>query len=254
MFIHTNIIENIMHRKIDHYSAIPLHAQVESIIRELISEKEYLEGKLLPNEVDMAKRFGISRNTVRQAINKLVMEGLLVRKKGVGTKVCNHNPVTTSLNSWKSFTQEMNEKGILFKNYDIKVEWGIPPKEVADFFGISSEKTVLKMERLRGMDKGPIVYFTSYFHPRVGLTGEEDFSRPLYEMLEEQYHTVVAVSKEEISATIANKWLAEKLNVQKGAPILFRKRFVYDPGNRPVEYNTGFYNAEDFTYSVEIKK
>ena len=73
-------------------------------------------------------------------------------------------------------------------------------------------------------------------------------------MLEDDFHTVVAVSKEEIKATTANELLAQKLNLSVGDPILYRKRFVSDPGNRPVEYNVGFYNAKRFTYSIEIKR
>ena len=71
---------------IDHSSVLPLHYQVEDLLRKLIEQPEYQNGKLLPNEVDIAKKLGISRNTVRQATNKLVYEKLLIRKKGVGTK------------------------------------------------------------------------------------------------------------------------------------------------------------------------
>lgn len=240
--------------KIDHHSAIPFHAQVEQMLRDLILRPEYKGGKFLPNEVDLAKRLGISRNTVRQATNKLVHEGLIVRKKGIGTKVADKRTVTTRLDSWLSFTQEMNEKGILFQNIDISVEWVRPPEEVAEFFGISKDKLVLKMDRLRGMEEGPIVYFTSYFHPRIGLKGNEDFSKPLYHTLEEDFHTVVSLSKEEIHAMVADKTIAKKLKINSGDPILFRKRFVYDPGKRPVEFNIGYYNAERFTYSIEIER
>lgn len=243
-----------MHARVDHKSALPLHAQVEQLLRDLIAKPEYKTGKFLPNEVDLAKRLGISRNTVRQATNKLVQEGLIVRKKGIGTKVADKKSVNTRLDSWLSFTQEMNEKGISFKNYEISVEWVTPPDEVAQFFAISPDTQVLKMNRLRGMEDGPVVYFTSYFHPRVGLKGDEDFSEPLYHMLEENYHTVVSVSKEEIRATIADKKIAAKLEVKPGSPILFRKRFVFDPGNRPVEFNVGYYNGESFTYSIEIER
>ncbi|MGE5401708.1 MAG: GntR family transcriptional regulator [Ignavibacteriales bacterium] len=243
-----------MHNRVDHNSALPLHAQVEQLLRELISRPEYRGGKFLPNEVDLAKRLGISRNTVRQATNKLVTEGLITRKKGIGTKVADKKNVNTRLDSWLSFTQEMNEKGISFKNYEISVEWVQPTREVAEFFGIPEDKIVLKMDRLRGLEDGPIVYFTSYFHPRVGLKGDEDFSEPLYHMLEEKYHTIVSLSKEEIRATTAEKWLAKKLDVKPGSPILLRKRFVFDPGNRPVEFNVGYYNGESFTYSIEIER
>ena len=183
-----------------------------------------------------------------------MQEGLIERKKGVGTKVSDQNKVITKLDHWLSFTQEMNELGIMFRNYEIKVEWVKAGKEITDFFGINADKEVLKMERLRGTEKGPIVYFISYFHPRVGLSGNEDFSQPLYQLLERDYHTVAAISREEIKAIIADESIAKKLRVKKGDPIMFRKRFVLDPGSRPIEFNIGYYNAEDFTYSIEIKR
>ena len=61
---------------------------------------------MLPNEVDLSKQLGISRNTLRQAINNLVTEGLLVRKKGIGTIVVNQS-VSSKAKNWLSFTQEM---------------------------------------------------------------------------------------------------------------------------------------------------
>ena len=66
--------------KLDHSSNIPLHKQAEDLLRTMIQQEEYKSGKLLPNEVELSKSLNISRNTLRQAINKLVFEGLLVRK------------------------------------------------------------------------------------------------------------------------------------------------------------------------------
>ena len=238
---------------IDHKSVLPLHLQVEEMLRRLIEQPEYQNGKLLPNEVHIARKLGISRNTVRQAANKLVHEQLLIRKKGVGTKVAKNN-ITTKLNKWTSFTHEMDEKGVVFKNYSLKVSCVVADKEIRSLFNINDETKVIKLERLRGLNKGPVVYFISYFHPRIGLTEKEDFSKPLYETLEKDHHVSVAVSKEGISAILANKKLAEKLNIKIGDPILFRKRVVCDPGDRPIEYNLGYYRADSFTYTIDIAK
>jgi GntR family transcriptional regulator len=238
---------------IDHKSVLPLHLQVEEMLRKLIAQPEYQNGKLLPNEVHIARKLGISRNTVRQAANKLVHERLLIRKKGVGTKVAKNN-ISTKLNKWTSFTHEMDEKGVVFKNYSLKVSLVVPDKEICSLFNISQQTKVVKLERLRGLNKGPVVYFISYFHPRIGLTVKEDFSKPLYETLEKDHHVSVAVSKEGISAILANKKLAEKLNIAIGDPILFRKRVVCDPGDRPIEYNLGYYRADSFTYTIDIAK
>ncbi|MGQ8336833.1 GntR family transcriptional regulator [Sunxiuqinia sp. A32] len=242
-----------MKLQIDHKSPIPLHAQVENLLREMIEMPEYKDGAFLPKEIDLAKRLGISRNTLRQATNKLEYEGLLIRKKGIGTKVA-QKLVTTHLNHWHSFTQEMNESGINFKNYLLSVEWMKVDEKISSFFEIEIGTEVLRLSRLRGDDEGPFVYFESYFHPRIGLTGNENFSRPLYELLEEDFNIVPSLSRENIKARAASQITAKRLEIEQGDPVLMRERFVFDPGDRPLEYNIGFYKADKFTYSIDIKR
>ncbi|MBN1132265.1 MAG: GntR family transcriptional regulator [Bacteroidales bacterium] len=238
---------------IDHKSPVPLHAQVEALIRDMQQLKEYREGKLLPNEIELAKQLGISRNTVRQATNKLVIEGVLARKKGFGTRFADRG-VDTRLKNWSSFSQEMISKGLEVKNFEIRTAFEVPPEEVLQFLEIPKKTRVFRLDRLRGTPDGPFVLFHSWFHPRVGLKGTEDFSRPLYEILEHEYATVVRLSREEISACSADMLLSSKLGVRMGAPILKRVRMVYDPGNRPVEYNTGYYKGDSFTYKIESER
>ena len=238
---------------IDHTSPIPLHFQVEELLRKMIELPEYKNGGFLPKEVELAKRLGISRNTIRQATNKLEYEGLLIRKKGVGTKVA-ENTVSTNLNSWHSFTQEMSEKGVDFVNFQIETKWVKADATIASFMQIPEQTEVLCLIRLRGFEDGPFVYFESYFHPRIGLTGKEDFARPLYDIIEQDYHVVPVLSREKIRAKSSSAITAKRLRIKRGDPVLVRERFVYDPGNRPVEYNIGFYIAEKFTYSIDIKR
>ncbi|TKC12813.1 GntR family transcriptional regulator [Pedobacter polaris] len=237
---------------IDHKSHIPLHIQAEELLRNLIKDPQYAT-KFLPNEVDMAKQLAISRTTLRQALNKLVYEGLLIRKKGIGTKVAEVS-VSSKSNNWLSFSQEMQARGIPIKNFELHISWVTPDEKLAHFFDISADKKVLKLERLRGRLEGPFVYFISYFHPRVGLTGEEDFKRPLYEILEKDHSVVANLSKEEISAKEADKFISAKLEVEPGSAILVRKRFVYDQGDRPIEFNLGYYRADSFVYTVESRR
>lgn len=238
---------------IDHKSPVPLHIQAEELLRRLIEDTQYSNGKLLPNEVDLAKQLAISRTTLRQAISKLVYEGLLVRKKGIGTKVA-EKTVSSKSQNWLSFSQEMEARGLPIKNFELHISWVLPEKHVANFFEIKEDRKILKLERLRGRHEGPFVYFVSYFHPRVELTGDEDFKRPLYEILENDHMIIVQLSKEEISARAADKFIASKLEVEVGSPILFRKRFVYDQAERPVEYNLGYYRADSFIYTVESRR
>lgn len=242
-----------MKLKINHNSHTPLHIQAEELLRKLIVEEEYQNGKMLPNEVDLAKQLAISRSTLRMALNKLVYEGLLIRKKGVGTKVAEMAVSSKSMN-WLSFSQEMAARGIVIKDYEMHLTWVFPDEKIANFFEIGTDKKILKLERLRGKPEWPFVYFISYFHPRVGLTGEEDFRRPLYEIFEKDHSVIATLSKEEISATSADSFIAAKLGVENGNPILFRKRFVFDQGERPIEYNLGYYRADSFVYAVESRR
>lgn len=239
---------------IDHTSKLPLHVQVEDYLRKLLGMEKFRKGAFLPKEVELANRLGVSRNTIRQATNKLENEGLIVRKKGVGTRAAEKKGLMTELDHWYSFTQEMKEKGIVVINLLLRAEWVQADETIRNFFHLQPDKKVLKLSKLKGGESGePIVYFESYFHPRIGVSEKDEFGRPLYSMLEEKYGVVVHRSSENISARMAGS-MAKKLKVDAKFPLLFRERFVYDIGNRPVEYNVGYYRSDKFTYSIDIKK
>lgn len=241
--------------KLNPQSATPLHVQAEEILRRLIRTPEYANGKLLPNEILLSEQLSISRNTLRQAINKLVYEGLLVRKRGYGTTVVKKG-ITGGVKNWLSFSQEMKQMGIEVRNYELHVSFRKPEGPAAAFFDIKpgDNRRCLVLERVRGNKDYPFVSFISWFNPDIPLTGDEDFSAPLYTLLEKEYGVVVKTSKEEISADLAGDKIAEKLEMKSTDPILIRKRFVYDVDDKPVEFNIGYYRADSFTYTIDSER
>ena len=124
--------------ELDHNSSKPLHVQAEELLRNLIDSEEYKSGKYLPNEVELSQRLNISRNTLRQAINKLVFEGLLIRKKGVGTKVVQKG-IVSGVKNWLSFSQEMKMLGIEIRNFELHISWKRPNDEICNFFNLDKE-------------------------------------------------------------------------------------------------------------------
>lgn len=242
-----------MKLKLDNKSAIPLHEQAEQVLRNLIKKEEYQKGKLLPSEVVLSEQLGISRNTLRYAITKLVSEGLLERRKGHGTKVLNRG-ISGRAKNWLSFTQEMKTLGLKPHNFELHISWCVPSKEVLEFFGLEEGTKVLTMERLRGKENFPFVYFISYFNPLIGMTGDENFTQPLYNTLEEKFGIVVLSSLEEVSAIKASEFLSNKLSLEPGEPILFRKRKVLDKKDVPIEFNLGYYRGDSFVYSFESQR
>ncbi|NML40353.1 GntR family transcriptional regulator [Chitinophaga sp. G-6-1-13] len=238
---------------LDHDSKIPLHQQAEELLRKLIREDYFREGDIFPKETDLAKRWSISRNTLRMAIGNLVKDGLLERKKRYGT-VVKKKKITTNLDNWYSFTHEMEDKGIPFKTLKSKVSVLKAVEEVAKMLQTEPAHPVVCLERIRSTEKNPMVYFESFFHPRIGLTGKENFDRPLYEMLDADFHVVPVYSQEEIRAIGADEKIAGLLKIKKGAPVLERRRVVLDASRRPLEFNICWYRSDCFTYSIELKR
>lgn len=234
-------------------SKMPLNKQAENILRSLILHPDFSNGALFPKETDLAEYWSISRNTLRQAINNLVKEGLLERKKRSGTRVTRQK-ISTNLNNWMSFTHEMESMGLSFKNILLEVEKRAANDEVALNLQIQAQTEVVCLKRIRSIDENPMVYFESYFHPGIGILADETFEKPLYELLNEKYNCVPVYSQEEIKAIAATKNLAEILKIKEGDPLLERKRRVLDAEKRLIEYNICYYSSDWFTYSIEIKR
>ena len=243
-----------MNFKLDQNSPVPLHAQIEKYLRALILKKEYKSGnKFLPKEMTMSMKLGVSRNTIRQAINKLVHEGLIVRKKGVGTKVV-IKKISTRLDNWISFTKEMKNQGIEVVNYLVNIALVDVEDEVYEALSVAKTKKIWKLEKIRGSKEAKYLYSVSYFHPRIGITGNENFITPLYELLEKEHDIIVSTSKEKLRAVKADGKIAAMLDIGNDVPILKRERLVLDVGDRPVEYNMVYYHTDYFTYDIDIKR
>ncbi|HMQ08421.1 MAG TPA: GntR family transcriptional regulator [Saprospiraceae bacterium] len=242
-----------MKLQVDQESGVPLHSQVEKLLRRYIEKERDSEnnGRMFPKEVDLARELGVARNTVRQAISKLVQDGLLVRKKGVGTYIADKK-IYTRLDHWFSFTREMEEKGLHVVNHEQEVGFVKADEEIAEIFNIRKKINVVMLRRLRGTAEHPYLLSISWFHPRTNLNTEDDFSRPLYKLLEDRYGIYVSTSREEISAISAGNKLAATLQIRKGDPVLYRKRKVYNSDGLLIEYNKVYYRGDGISYSVEI--
>ncbi len=238
---------------LDHDSKVPLHRQAEEQLRKLIQHVDYSNGELFPKEADLAQRWGIARNTLRQAINKLVQENLLERKKRTGTRVSKQK-ITTNLTNWISFTHEMEDMGLSFKNLLIKAQKMKASQEVSNYLQVEPGIPIVCLKRIRSTDQTPMVYFESHFHPRTGLSEKENFETPLYELLDHDHNIVPVYSREEIKAIAASAKIADLLQLKKGDPVLERKRLVLDAGRKPIEFNICYYRSDWFTYSIEIKR
>jgi GntR family transcriptional regulator len=98
----------------------PLYLQVEEFLRGLIRLHPFENGELLPDEVTLAKELGVSLGTVRNSLSRLVNEGILERKAGVGTRVI-RRPVESGIIAWRSFSREMLKRGIQVQSLFLEI-------------------------------------------------------------------------------------------------------------------------------------
>lgn len=238
---------------IDHQSPVPLHAQVEQLLRALIQEPGYQKGALLPDEVTLAAQLGVSRGTVRTGISKLVFEGALERKAGIGTRV-SQRPHESGIRAWRSFTLEMASKGIDVKNFRLEYRQVPASAPAAEALQLEANTPLWRIDRVRGWNGKPVLQSSSWFHPRLGLKGGEDFSRPLYETIEKATGVRPHHASEEFLAVSADARISQLLQVARGTPLLLRRHTVFDPGNRPFEFAEVRYVSSRFTVTLDMRR
>jgi GntR family transcriptional regulator len=239
--------------RLDRQSAMPLHAQAQQLLRQLISQPQYAAGALLPDEISLASRLGISRGTLRAGIERLVFEGVLERRAGVGTRV-RPRQAESGIAAWRSFSREMAHKGIRVENFDQQFALVEPEEEAARALQLSSRTKVWRLDRVRGWDGLPVLRSRSWFHPRLGLTGKEDFSKPLYEVIERETGAVAEVAHEELLAVAASATMAKLLKVKPNEPLLLRSHSVFDAGGRPIEFAQVHYVSSRFALTLKLRR
>ncbi len=228
---------------LDRASHVPLHAQLERLLRELAATPEHRAGARMPDELSLAKELGVSRNTVRTAIERMVAEGILERRRGVGTHVT-RPAVADHRAEWTRFIEELEPRGDLVQIASATASHQVAGAEPALALGLAAETVVVRLERVLSSPDGPLGRLRSWFHPRVALTGQEDFRRPLWEVIERDLGAIPTAAHEEIAAVAADAELARALVVSRNTPVLLRRRVVLDSQGRPLEFALGWYRAD----------
>ncbi len=233
---------------------LPLHIQAEARLRALIAQERFtLGGEFLTDEVTLAQKWGISRNTLRQAINQLVVEGRLRRVAGQGTRVL-PAPVRSDIGAWTSFTREMRDRGIVVKNFHTVLEKQIPAADIGADLALAEGGEAWRLTRLRGWEEKPAILAESWLSPRLPLTGTEDFDRePLYDVLQRVARVAPARSVEEIRALPAPAEVAATLGLKAGDPVLLRRRLILDTADRPLEVNLNWCRSDRYALTLESK-
>lgn len=235
-----------------HGGTAPLYAQIRDALRTRIQSGEFPPGGMIPAEVDLQRTFQVSRQTVRQALDALVVEGRLVRSRGKGTFVLQRR-VEEPLPKLLSFTQEMRRRGARPSTRDVRVSWVRASAAVCEALRLDPDDRILRIERIRCADGVPMAVTISHLPRWVGLTGQEDFTGSLYEVLQSAAGWKFGKAFQFIEAEQATSSLARALGLRRGSPVLVLRRTLFADDGRPIEYVEGFYRADRYRYSIWLE-
>ena len=233
---------------VDRNSRIPLHVQLAQQLEAAIHDGDLPVGSRLSNEVDLAEAYGLSRPTVRQAIARLVDQGLLVRKRGVGTQVVGSSgQVRRSL----ELTSLYDDLAAAHRKPETEVlRFGIAPasSDVATALQCEAGDRVLRMERLRRADGEPLALMRNWLPAELLDTDPSTLAeRGLYELLRAE-GVRLKVAHQTISAQPATTEQARLLSEEPGYPLLATTRITYDDHGRAVEYGSHLFRASRYAF------
>ncbi|MFC9913359.1 GntR family transcriptional regulator [Streptomyces sp. NPDC059862] len=235
---------------VDRTSPVPLYHQLAQQLEAAIERGVLAPGDRLGNEVDLSVRLGLSRPTVRQAIQSLVDKGLLVRRRGVGTQVV-HSQVKRPL-KLSSLYDDLEAAGQNPTTRVLRAESVPAPPDVAATLGVTGDSEVTVLERLRCTHGRPVAFLVNYVPTDLlHLNTEALESTGLYRMMRSAGITLHS-ARQSIGARCATAEEAALLQEREGAALLTMQRTAYDDTGRAVEYGTHIYRASRYAFDFQL--
>jgi GntR family transcriptional regulator len=237
---------------LDRTSPLPLHYQLQHQLRAAIDRGRLAVGDMLPPELDLMAEAGVSRHTLRQAIDALVREGRLVRQRGRGTFVA-EPPLTQPLGQFYSFARDQAAQGRQPTSRVLRLRRQQPTAEVAAALGLSAHDRVVEVVRLRLLDGEPVIYETSLLPAdRVpGLTRAELTTGSLYDLLERRGGVRVSHADEVVWAVAHDAAVADALGIPAGSAGFAVERTAF-AGELPVEVRFSRIRGDRYAFRVHL--
>jgi GntR family transcriptional regulator len=238
-------------------SRIPLYYQLENVLREKITSGVFQGGEQLPTEIELIEEYGVSRITVRQALQSLAEDGLIDRKQGRGTYIAERK------SRKRKFTGIIHLTGSLDELIEMGMETPVKVLDMnrveadvheAELLEIKVGTPIYRLKRLRMHEGKPFGLIVNYLPEEIGakLTMEELSSGALLHTMETKLGYELDNARQEIHAELADPYVAKLLDIRVGTALLSIERTVYTEENRPVEYVHTLYRSDIYGYSVKL--
>ena len=240
---------------IDKSSSIPYYQQLADLLRREISEQRtQREVFQLPSENELAERHGITRATVRHALDVLEGDGWIYREKGVGSFAAIRR-VEHELTHLVSTTEDMRRRGWPLTTQLVSLERIPAVPYVAHAVEVPDGTIVYKLCRLRLVDDEPLSLQTAYLPRELCRSLEEnDLTSSLYGLLETRYGLRLWTGKEILRARCAIPFEADLLRVKEEMPVMYMERTTYAANGVAVEYLESVWRGDRYDFKVTLSR
>jgi DNA-binding GntR family transcriptional regulator len=235
---------------LDRTSPVPLYFQVASQLQQHIESGELPVGSRLENEIELSDRLGVSRPTMRRAIQYLVDRGMLVRKRGVGTQIV--NPKVRRPLKLTSLHDDLVKSGRSPRTVIQSCEVHPASGAVAEALGVPEGTQITEIRRLRFADDEPLAIMHNCIPVAIlPLQPELLELRGLYELLRAAGHAP-RTANQTVGARSATAAEAKLLDERRGAPLLTMTRTAWDAEGRAVEFGSHLYRASRYSFEFAL--
>ena len=238
-------------------SRIPLYYQLENVLREKITSGAFESGERMPTESDLIEEYGVSRITVRQALQALSNDGLIDRHQGRGTYIAARKSKKRKFTGTIHLTGSLDELIEMGMDTPVKVlEMNRVEADVheAELLQIKVGTPIYRLKRLRLVDGKPYSFILNYLPEEIGakLTLAELSSGAVLRTMETKFGLNLDNAIQEIKAELADPYVAKLLDIRVGSALLSIERTVYTDKGKPVEYVHTLYRSDLYGYSVKL--
>lgn len=213
-----------------------LTEQAKTYIKQRILNDEFATGRI-PSETDLANELGVSRTTIRDALSRLALEGVIFRKQGAGTFINEAGlQIKTRLEEIWSYEAMLRDHGYTPSVQILKIERLTPPTPITTDLGLAADDQLLKIQKLILADGNPVILTINYIPTRfiTAKYTEADFYPPIYQFLSTFCQQYLSYYLSEIVPLNTPVWLSEILHLPARRAILSFEEIGYNQNNEPI--------------------
>lgn len=217
---------------------LPLYYKVKEDIIKKIENEVYKVNDSLPSEKGLMDLYNVSRTTIRQAVDILVNDGYVERRRGLGTFVAEPKVHLWELEDLRNFADEVSRQGYTPSTKVLNIQKIQAPKNVENVFGMGAIE-VYKLERLRYVNKNPSIYVITYIPSSLAATlDQEDLEKnSLFKILEAKYNLRIGYAEKRLKAVNATYEESKLLKVKAFSAIQLVETITYNKDSKPIEYS-----------------